>query len=1667
MLKNNKKEKFSLRKYKDGRTDSKLIGATLLVGMGLLASGGTALANVSSNGTNEPTIISDTSKVESAKATTFTDDTDTSKTFKVDAVLDGGVTEPTKANINTGDTDGNDTVNFKSGATVNYKLDSDKSLLKTESVDAGAGTVTTPYDKKGLAYDTDGKDYRESTVVKTGDAVTEATGKKDTVEANNKVYEYVRSEVEGTDKPKYDITSFNNIEASVSPEGMHNKLGEIDYTKTTGKVYLVEETANGQYGKFVEANGVTSDEDAVAKWKAGEATAKDFTKENVTLQEGDTVLVLDKDTYAITDAVERKSKKTGTNVTYVAVKETVYGGTSTDISGMTYAILRENYTAIKDIGDDGVFGTADDNERNATSNGTQTRKSMDVFDLSGREDKYSKYLQKTPDLDTSNASVKDILKDVFATGYRLVDFFSSNAEKPTDIEAINTVKTNLDNKVDELVNYMKDNNIRVGLSNGKVGFYVNDASADNDSSKLDQFENKVRDVSTVLDALPIIDKVKTSGVASREEAGKYGAHDSDLFSVSKDVVETYEFTTVGGLVVTTNTKYDRNDGHDVIWNKYPVNTEGKINISNVTTDGTWGVTVTDDKNQATLTKSKREVKEWEPSDETTTDTATVTKKEIITPIRAYKVMGEEKPVVTHYYNLKITKEEAGEATATKQGSVVIKYVTTDGKQLKSETDKDNVTLETKTIVSLYSGETKVDERTDIKTVEQNYDTTPKQYPTLVDADTGFTYEYVGLKQGSPAASGKVVEGTTEVVYEYRLVSEEEKTPSNSVVTKTGSVDVKHVVINEDGTLKTLKETEVVKDKVPVEYEDTYVTYSKGVKVSERKEKRAVTEKYDTTDKQYPTLKDEATGLVYKYVAPTSDSAPATGDVTEGEKHVIYSYTLDKKEDTTPTVTETKGSVVVKYVDANGNEIKDAENVVTDAVVKTTKTYATKSGDVVLSTRDEVTENDVNYNAAEKKVETIIKDGKKYVFRGVYEVSDKYNNVLEETGKVKEGTTTVVYQYDYVIPVDPNKPNKEIDNPPVPSSDEPNDPQPGDGTPNKPNNNTPTPPKPEDKIPNDPQNRSYKDLGVLKEVKRNITYVYENGPKAGQEASAPVNQNARFTRTAEINSRTGEVVYTSEWTKEQKLAEVVSPKIDKYAVDKEKVAELSVTHESEDSSEIVKYRENPEIIEHDAAKDKKGSVVVKYVDGQGNEIDTSVTVKDNVIVEKATTKVYADREETTYTATNEEYSTVENRKEVIEVNGKKYKYSGVYEASDKFNNTTEETGKVKVGTTTVVYQYDYLIPVDPTKPNEGEQNPPKPEDKIPNDPKGRTYKDLGLLTEVKRNITYVYENGPKAGQEASAPVNQTARFTRTAEINSRTGEVTYTTSWTPEQKLSEVVSPTIKDYTVDKAKVDELTVTHESKDSEVVVKYSQVSSVTKRDYEKDKKGTVVVKFVDINENFLADDVVAKNNVIVSEATTTITGDKEETTYKATGEDYAVTAPKTIEVDGVTFKLKRVLPAGDKFKNTVDEKGLVKEGVTTIVYQYVMQLDTPIVEKPDYDGGVTPLDPPTVDIPEYEGGVVPLDPPIVDKPEFEGGVVPLDPPIVEKPELKIPEQPTPASKPEPMPEPKPTPEVPGKPVMTAQVKRLANTGSETSNAAVLGFGALIAGIALAVRKRQNEK
>ena len=77
------------------------------------------------------------------------------------------------------------------------------------------------------------------------------------------------------------------------------------------------------------------------------------------------------------------------------------------------------------------------------------------------------------------------------------------------------------------------------------------------------------------------------------------------------------------------------------------------------------------------------------------------------------------------------------------------------------------------------------------------------------------------------------------------------------------------------------------------------------------------------------------------------------------------------------------------------------------------------------------------------------------------------------------------------------------------------------------------------------------------------------------------------------------------------------------------------------------------------------------------------------------------------------------------------------------------------------------------------------------------------------------------------------------------------------------------------------------------------------------------------------------------------------------------------------------------------------------------DAPKYEKPSIDLNDIPLMPPApiVEIPEWKGGVTPPDAPSIDKPEWNGGTVPFDAPVLDKPELEIPDEPV-----KPTPEPK---------------------------------------------------
>ena len=639
MFKNTKKEKFSLRKYKDGRTESKLIGAIAILGIAMLAGGGTVSANVSSDGKNETELVSKFEKVSSTAKTTFIDDQNPEKKVTVDAVADIRYNRPTKANQNTGDADGTDSVKFNSNATVNYLLEDDSSKLKDSKKVAGEeGTVATPYDKKGIAYDTDGKDYRESTVEKTGTAIDEDTGKEAVIKVNDKEYKWIRSEVVDGNKATYQKTKFNDVEAPVSPEGMHNSLGEINYGKITGKVYLVEETSDGHYGKFVEANGVTSDEDAVAKWKNGQATAKDFTKENVTLKEGDTVLVMDRDTYAhgsgtrTVNTVEYRREKVPAKPEYNYTEG--FNRTEGIPGKPTYAFWMQSITGeFPTIGDDYIFGTADDGKVNFKDENILYYNNISKNLPPGITDSKNHHFK--------NESLQEILEAMHAEIYGVLEYFDRNVKNETDRKELQARREELAQNITNTINMIKQNQIKVLLEseNGLMFSQGNPEVLKKLRTQIEETQSVLSDLEislgTTVEKLPEYNRLKNvtltkKGVLKYSRANGFQSGFINSYHKAAEQEHYSDWETVYPEIETREDSVYANKGTVTI-------SDDLSNINVVNENSTT--------NETELTKK----------DVTTKEETNYVVKEIITPIRAYKVMGEGETVVNHYYRL-VTKQ---------------------------------------------------------------------------------------------------------------------------------------------------------------------------------------------------------------------------------------------------------------------------------------------------------------------------------------------------------------------------------------------------------------------------------------------------------------------------------------------------------------------------------------------------------------------------------------------------------------------------------------------------------------------------------------------------------------------------------------------------------------------------------------------------------------------------------------------------------------------------------------------------------------------------------------------------------------------------------------------------------------------------------------------------
>uniref|UniRef100_UPI00066C7E95 MucBP domain-containing protein n=3 Tax=Streptococcus TaxID=1301 RepID=UPI00066C7E95 len=289
----NKKEKFSIRKFKDGRSDSVKIGTVgLIVGAALAMAGQPHIAEaaMTENSDNTTTISNDKGSV--IVDTANIENPDAGRAFS---------TDPTAEGTNT----------ITKTGKVDYKYvtaEGNTVLEENKNQNSGADkTIETPYDVYGKSGEvfkgTTGGDAEASDL---NDA--KENGKKETIEKDGKTYHLIgepKVETTGNGGGVYSDTTLGDVTAKLTPEGLSNAEGKITYdtVKPGGKAWIVEQTGKGTYGKYVQADSgaITSDAKMIEAFKAGEATAKNFTSANVTadggIKEGDYVFVLEKNTY--------------------------------------------------------------------------------------------------------------------------------------------------------------------------------------------------------------------------------------------------------------------------------------------------------------------------------------------------------------------------------------------------------------------------------------------------------------------------------------------------------------------------------------------------------------------------------------------------------------------------------------------------------------------------------------------------------------------------------------------------------------------------------------------------------------------------------------------------------------------------------------------------------------------------------------------------------------------------------------------------------------------------------------------------------------------------------------------------------------------------------------------------------------------------------------------------------------------------------------------------------------------------------------------------------------------------------------------------------------------------------------------------------------------------
>ncbi|QTH47144.1 MULTISPECIES: MucBP domain-containing protein [Streptococcus] len=346
-------------------------------------------------------------------------------------------------------------------------------------------------------------------------------------------------------------------------------------------------------------------------------------------------------------------------------------------------------------------------------------------------------------------------------------------------------------------------------------------------------------------------------------------------------------------------------------------------------------------------------------------------------------VAKETKTITYVYKL---KEEPKEEPV-KPGSVIVNYRDVDGNYLQPE----DTVYDTKDGADKSGYNTIEDLRP--KTIAKD----GKVYELVEEAGTHKVgkVEANGHLEGTDDVTGTVEAGKTKkVTYIYKEVTPEPK---------AGNVTVKYVDTEGNPLLPEAVDelnAAIAKEYTTTDHKPKTITTADG------------TYELAPADDYIVGKVGEDNTLTESKKADLKKSDAETGTVEEGTKTIVYVY----KKVETPV--EPKGSVVVHYVNEAGEVIQSAYKDTTDAAVDST--YNTKE------------------NPLEKPQE-ITFGGKTYVFKEVSMTSkvgqndvvkeDAANRVFfsgNETGKVVEGTTHVIYVYSEKQPEEnPVKPGGEV------------------------------------------------------------------------------------------------------------------------------------------------------------------------------------------------------------------------------------------------------------------------------------------------------------------------------------------------------------------------------------------------------------------------------------------------------------------------------------------------------------------------------------------------------------------------------------------------------------------------------------------------------------------